>query len=64
VKNGVGGQLVQLNTIDEKQTVKEFVEGDRKATDEEINEFYPKVNRRMRSALISRKARSFFVEHA
>jgi hypothetical protein len=64
VENGVGGQLVQLNLIDKKQTTKKFVDRDRKAADEEVNECYSEVDRRMWSTLISRKEHNLLVEQA
>jgi hypothetical protein len=64
MQNGVGGQLVQLNPIDEKQTAEKFMERDRKATEEEINECYPEIDGRAWSALSTRKDHRLFVEQA
>jgi hypothetical protein len=64
VQNGVGGQLVKLNPVDEKQTAKEFMERNRKATEEKINKCYPEVDGRARSALITRKDHRLLVEEA
>jgi hypothetical protein len=64
VQNGIGGQLVKLNPVDEEQTAEKFMEGDGKTTDEEVDKCYLEVDGGMRSALITRKAHGFLVEQA
>jgi metal-sulfur cluster biosynthetic enzyme len=48
VKERVRGQLVQLDPVDKKQVMKEFMDNNKKAVSEEVDESYPESNGRMR----------------
>jgi hypothetical protein len=43
VEEGVRGQLVKLNPIDEDETAEEFMHRNGKTTDKEVNEYYPET---------------------
>jgi hypothetical protein len=52
VQEIVGGQLVQLDPVDEEQPTKEFVDWNRKAVSEEVNKSYLETDRKIRRILV------------
>ena len=55
MKERIRGQLMQLNPVDKKKATKKFMDRSGKAANKEIDECYPKSDRRMRNAFISGK---------
>ena len=56
VKDGIGGQLVQLNPVNKKKAAEEIVNWGRKAADEVINETNPVLHWRVGVAFFAGKA--------
>jgi hypothetical protein len=46
VENGVGIQIVQLNSAGEKEAAEEVMQGERKPAEDKGKEHYPKSSRR------------------
>jgi hypothetical protein len=63
VKDGIGGQLVQLNPINEKKAAEEIMNWGRQAADKVINETNPILHWRVGVALLARKADGVFFLH-
>jgi hypothetical protein len=55
MKERIRGQLMQLDPVDKKKATKKFMDRSGKAVNKEIDECYPKSDRRMRNAFISGK---------
>jgi hypothetical protein len=48
----LGGKMIELDSINGKQSMKEFVNWNKKSADEEVSEGYPETFRRMGSAFV------------
>ena len=61
VKERIWGQLMQLDPVDKKEATKKFMDRSGKAANKEIDECYPKSDRRMWKAFVSRKLQRFLL---
>jgi hypothetical protein len=55
---------VQLDPVDKEEASKKFVDRNREAANEEVNEDYPETGRRMGRTLVSWHPHSFIAEQA
>ena len=63
VEDRVGGQMMQLNSVNKEKSTEEFVDGGGKAANEVVNESYPKSNWRAWKAFVAREDQRVLLFH-